>query len=258
MKRLIPALLVFFLISAACSLVSSSQTTPTVEPPTASPVPTMEPTSVPTAVSFIIQPNILDEGSAETGYTIHLEIPVLQPDEPAFNQTADTMIKDAAQSFKTDLQTVTPYPETPLSTMDVRYTVLLQTPNLISIQFTDSWFVSGAAHPGSTAITLNYDLANHRVLNLPDLFQTDQPYLQVISDECIRQLKARDIGADESGAAPVLENFTRWNLTPEGLVITFDPYQVAAYAAGLQQVTIPYEMLQSVLLPGGPASTFGQ
>lgn len=264
MRRLIPALLSLFLLSAACSLISAPISTATVSTPSIDTknlqpsAPTAEPTLVPTTTPITIQSNTLDEGSTESGITLHLEIPVVQPDEPAFNQTAETMINGLAQQFKTDMETVTPFPDTPLSTMDVRYTVVMQTADLISIQFLNSWYVSGAAHPGTNYYTLNYDLRNHRVLALPDLFRVDQPYLQVIADECIRQLKERDIAADETGAAPVLENYARWNLTPDGLLITFDAYQVAAYAAGPQQVTVPYTMLEAVLLPGGPVSTFGQ
>jgi len=42
------------------------------------------------------------------------------------------------------------------------------------------------------------------------------------------------------------------NLEAEGLRITFDPYQVAAYAAGPQVLFIPYSELQSISNPQGP------
>ena len=37
------------------------------------------------------------------------------------------------------------------------------------------------------------------------------------------------------------ENFKSWNITKKGLIFTFDPYQVASYAAGRFEVIIPFE-----------------
>jgi len=51
------------------------------------------------------------------------------------------------------------------------------------------------------------------------------------------------------GTAPVPENYENWVLTPDALVFTFEPYQVAAYAAGPQIVTIPLADLADILAP---------
>ncbi len=50
-----------------------------------------------------------------------------------------------------------------------------------------------------------------------------------------------------TGAGPKAENFDSWNITKTGILINFDPYQVAAYAAGPQDVLIPYEEIKSIL-----------
>ncbi|MFO7584726.1 MAG: DUF3298 domain-containing protein, partial [Anaerolineales bacterium] len=47
------------------------------------------------------------------------------------------------------------------------------------------------------------------------------------------------------GAEPLPENYRNWNLTYEGLLITFDEYQVAPYAAGMQQVLVPFDVLEN-------------
>ena len=56
------------------------------------------------------------------------------------------------------------------------------------------------------------------------------------------------------GAGADKDNFSNWNLTKKGLLITFEPYQVAAYAAGSQTVIIPYDKLKSVLKKDGIVS----
>jgi hypothetical protein len=55
----------------------------------------------------------------------------------------------------------------------------------------------------------------------------------------------------QTGADPTPENYQRWNLADDGFLVTFDVYQVAAYAAGPQTVTIPYADLRPVSNPNG-------
>jgi hypothetical protein len=62
-------------------------------------------------------------------------------------------------------------------------------------------------------------------------------------------------GFDEpfsDGAKPMPENYDNWNITPDGLLITFDMYQVAPGASGPLQVLVPYAQLQGVIDPQGP------
>ncbi|HVO71034.1 MAG TPA: RsiV family protein [Aggregatilineaceae bacterium] len=43
------------------------------------------------------------------------------------------------------------------------------------------------------------------------------------------------------------DNYKSWTITPDGLTFYFDPYQVAAYVAGTQTVTIPLAQLSAIL-----------
>ena len=89
---------------------------------------------------------------------------------------------------------------------------------------------------------------------LNQLFLPNSNYLQVIADYCKAELRKREIGFDDQqqGADPVPENYAIWNLSTDGLVITFNEDQVAAYAAGSQMVTIPYAALKAVIDSQGP------
>ena len=138
---------------------------------------------------------------------------------------------------------------------DVSYDVLLVTNDLISISIMDYTFMGGA-HGGTSSNPINYDLKNNRELKLADIFEPGSNYLKIISDYAIADLKPRvgDMSDDEwlsKGAAPEVDNYRSWNLTRKGLMVTFDQYQVAAYAAGPQQVIVPYSKLQSVLRKDG-------
>ena len=52
------------------------------------------------------------------------------------------------------------------------------------------------------------------------------------------------------------ENYRSWNITPKGLQITFDDYQVTPHAAGPQQVLVPYATLKALIDPAGPLAEF--
>lgn len=118
------------------------------------------------------------------------------------------------------------------------------------------YYAAGAAHPGHYSYAINYDLRQGRLIELGDLFKPDAAYLAAISATCIADLKERGVLAWEDGALPKAENYKTWNITPDGLQITFDEYQVTAYAMGPQTVIIPYAKLIDMARTDGPLAPF--
>lgn len=119
----------------------------------------------------------------------------------------------------------------------------------------------GGVHPGERHISFNYDLQTGDIITLADLFQNSQDYLAAIARYSINELYRRaDLSPQEidQGAAPLSENYRIWNITPQGLLITFEEYQVGPYVAGSQQVLIPYENLKDLLRSDGPLSKFAR
>ena len=140
------------------------------------------------------------------------------------------------------------------STLDVKYTLLSQIGDLWSFKFDFSFYADGAAHPGLNSMTLNYDLGQGKELALADLFLPNANYLEAISKYSIAELSEQPFfdSSSSNGAQPTPENYRNWNITPNGLMITFDEYQVAPYAAGPQQVRVPYSELRDLINPQGP------
>ena len=101
---------------------------------------------------------------------------------------------------------------------------------------------------------------------LADLFKPKANYLNVIASYCMKQLTERAKNDDnmlshdsiETGASARAENYNAWAITKKGLWITFDPYQVAAYAAGPQHVLVPYSAMKDIIRPDGPIATFAR
>src|SRR6185295_12979703 len=155
--------------------------------------------------------------------------------------------------------------ETQNSTLDAGYDFHLADDNLISVAFTEGTYSRGAAHGNSLTQVLNYDVKSGKKIALADLFKDKSKYLSVIAAYCQKELKERARKPDamvleeliEPGAGARTDNYRAWNITKKGLWITFDPYQVAAYAAGPQYVLVPYSVLKDIIKPDGPIAIYG-
>lgn len=123
----------------------------------------------------------------------------------------------------------------------------------ISLRYAMSEYRYGAAHGNSWFRTVTALRDPFVLLRFADLFVPSSGYLQRISSLAVEELlRSHDhLDADwvRRGAGPDLENFTIFNLTDIGLVVTFPPYQVASWADGPQEVTIPWRMVGDVLNP---------
>jgi hypothetical protein len=222
--------------------------------PTASAIPIL--TETPGPPPMVVTHQKLVDG--KNLYTINLIYPVLEgstdPLFDLFNQEVEKTVNSIQQEFLDNLKKfpTTPDPNLPPSFLGSDYRITNGNAGLLSVLFTVNYYVSGAAHPNQYALTLNLDIAAGKVLNLSDLFKPGADYLKIISDYCIQDLKKQDKLEFDSGALPKPENYGSWNITKEGLLISFDPYQVASYAMGPQSVTVPYSALKDILEPSGP------
>jgi hypothetical protein len=206
-------------------------------------------------VTLVSQP--FNEANQTPPFTLTAQTPQLTgSDDPrvlAFNQRADELVMKQVDAFRQSfLQTTAPTVNNG-STLDVTYTLISQIGDLWSFKFDVAFYADGAAHPGLNSMTLNYDLAQGKELVLADLFLQNSDYLDVISKYCVVQLSKQPFfNSLASGAEPTAENYRNWNITPDGLLITFAEYQVAPYAAGPQKVIMPYSALQAIIDPQGP------
>lgn len=196
-------------------------------------------------------------------YTIKARYPQLIGTRHAhaagFNRVVRELMMEEVRDFKKDF--APPDPSLPKeiqeSTFDADYSIEHSGPDLISVSFGISFYGAGAAHPNHYSLVLNYDLNTGRTLKLSDLFKPGSNYMHTVSDFTIQELKKK-LGPDpdeewiERGAAPDSQNYKSWNVTRRGLVITFDPYQVASYAEGQHVILIPYTALSNVINTKGP------
>jgi hypothetical protein len=251
-----------FLTAVACASLIQPRRVPTQVLPTATAAPTE--TAAPLYEQVTLQTRPWQESGTPFAYSIQADVPVLvgsqDPRVQTFNVEMKAVVDDAIATFKQNLAGLAPNPSSTISTFELHYNVLSPPGNVISLKFNIQTYYSGAAHPGDASRTVTYDLQAGKDLNLSDLFRPDSDFLTPIAKYCIGQLSTRDIGFQgfELGATATPENYRNWNLTTDGLTITFDEYQVAPYAAGPQTVVIPYAELTALIKPDGPLAAYAQ
>ena len=110
---------------------------------------------------------------------------------------------------------------------------------------------TGGAHGMTTSHSVIYDTDSGALLALEDLFtpETDilallQPLVREMLDAQLGEMALSDFiepGTDS------LDSFRTFTLGSEGVTFVFDPYAVAPYAAGTQQVLVPWTALAPAL-----------
>lgn len=133
------------------------------------------------------------------------------------------------------------------------YKISRPSPASVSITF-ELWNYANGGQGNLDIITLNYSLLTGQRLALVDIFEKPDQALELMSSWSRKKLASR-LGATrrtrmiEEGTAPLAENFSSLTLTPEGLRINFQPFQVAPWEAGIQKVDMPLsELMESAPL----------
>jgi uncharacterized protein YecT (DUF1311 family) len=161
---------------------------------------------------------------------------------------AKGMVADFEKSAKTDRQ-----PEDRTYTLDMSFDVARNDVSAFAVAF-DEDVDTGGAHPNHDIVTFNYLMPDGWRVYLPEIFENTKG-LARISELAMADLEKQLSGPDamsdsdeiKSGAGLNWENFKDFILLRDALILRFPPYQVAAYAAGPQEVRIPLSALRDVM-----------
>jgi hypothetical protein len=207
----------------------------------------------------------IKEENKRQGYSIDAEYPQVEG-APEFNRLAEGFVTKLVADFKRNPGGPVPAGAEPNS-LHVSYSLRLATDEFDSVEFTTSHFEQGMMHSQYSLSAVNYDRKSGRQLRLADLFKPGSSYLQKISSSAVAALKKMNeeedgmyLGDEEwvKGASPEPDNYRVWTLTPRGLAVTFEPYQVGPFAAGAPSVLIPYSELRDLIRPGGPLASLAK
>ncbi len=122
----------------------------------------------------------------------------------------------------------------------------------------DRYVYMGGAHGLETRNYYNFDLKTGKLITEKDLFVDN--YKDLLSD--LIKIRIVEESRDSNDKTPILnlENTDYWTdsikpnsnfyITDEGINYVFNPYEIAPYALGETEVSLPFERLKGILKPG--------
>lgn len=196
--------------------------------------------------------------------TVSLDVPrvhLLKHPELALtaNTVIDTFVGEMVNEATSDIAQGDQmrHSEEPATDFVLGWSPLLVSPQIISIRFDYSTYFPGAVHPDYRTRTFNYDLKRQMVLETTDLFASSSlalPFLSTYARHALPQYLETISGkeTDEQimqGTDPTIENFREVGITPNGIVVIFNPSQVTAYARGTIALPIPLADTNAFVTP---------
>ena len=139
------------------------------------------------------------------------------------------------------------------------YQVMLATEDYLSVRNTLRRLTPGAVGDASEIRAETFDLSTGRPIAIGDLFDQATDWVPALSAEAIERLGNEPWTDDRRfvGAGPQAANFTRFNLTAGGLVLSFPPLTVGGSGTNTLSVTVPYRTLDGYWAPDGPVPMIG-
>jgi hypothetical protein len=199
-------------------------------------------------------------------YDAQAEYPNFNPNEYSWAEEANTYIQAAVISEIQGIRNLAneapwtwPLAEkdTGESSFGASYDILFFRGRLLSIRFSFFAYHFGASHPNHWTRTLNLFLDPIYNIELRHFFGAGVNYLGQLSDAVRKKLVSKCGGSEGDldqrsvlkGTEPELGNFSAFNFSASGFLFSFDEYTVGPYAAGRQEIWVPFPELSGLVLP---------
>ncbi len=237
-KKILPPLIACVLLAGLIVLGVKTSNTPTT-------IPTKEVPLVEWPSEQVKRETITDSSK---GYEITAYYPITKSD--SITGLLKNFVTDQITMFKTDTSEGGALPEgyRPM-TLDISYEEYRNASanTYVFLTYSDT----GGAHGLSVTTTFSFTKTGQRIA-LADLFTNGIRGLGILADVVKKELMKRDFAdADwiNEGAGPREENYQNFIVQEDGVLFIFDQYQVAPYAAGVQEVFVPVTAFQSIANP---------
>lgn len=130
------------------------------------------------------------------------------------------------------------------------FSIQLFKKDLLVLELSGYNFPFGAAHGMPYKNYPHINLVNGRFYELADLFKKDSDYVKVISEIIEDQIESGDTpysGYLFPDAYKGIRADQPFYISENDLYIYFEPYEIAAYAAGFPTFKIPFDQLRSII-----------
>lgn len=185
------------------------------------------------------------QSEATTGFEATLDYPVFLWPETAVVPLNEALKKAVRRQCKSERDSYSKAREDDFpkgAWLSGSFGVSAITASFVSVRFTLHSCVWGS-HGHAWNVPLSYFLAPFRRLSSETLFRRPEEGIQALAHYCASELSDR-LGSGQRRDATLLarlENLRCPNLSPTGLVVSFDDYQVTAYAEGAPEILVPFE-----------------
>jgi len=132
------------------------------------------------------------------------------------------------------------------------YDTVTVTGRLISVDTTTGFYGHGAAHPNSSQRMVHWLRAEGRLMKAEDLFAANTGWLKFLRAFCFAKVKDGGFVDKPEALNDMVKNPERWVFARKGLKVRFNPYEVASYAEGPQEVMVPWTALKPYLVKNPP------
>lgn len=191
------------------------------------------------------------------GYKVSANYPILASSEPEvrkFNRWIKERVLEDANRFARWADVERPK-YTPIArglwSLDVWCDVYYTNEHFVSLRLAHEEMLPGQMHPINYYETINYDLRHGRLLRAKDVFK--RGYLNSLSGYSRKYLQDQYEMPDEDwlnrGTKPHTENFLNWNLVPDGVLLSFEDYQVGPHSFGQPEFVVPFSALEDTIQP---------
>ncbi|MEG0855389.1 MAG: DUF3298 and DUF4163 domain-containing protein [Terrisporobacter sp.] len=181
-----------------------------------------------------------------------LEIPVIYGDNKEIEEKVNKQIKGdimdyynnslkEAESFQEDFET-----DNTNFSADVSYYVKKNTDKVISLVLY-FYKYSGGAHGYYEYVPYNINMRNGEVINLKDLFKNDADYKNILNGEIKNQVDKLEKEQSAEGIYDFksINDNQKFYIQNDNIVIYFDLYEIAPYAAGVPEFTINIKKIKN-------------
>lgn len=146
-----------------------------------------------------------------------------------------------AESFQEDFET-----DNTNFSADVSYYVKKNTDKVISLVLY-FYKYSGGAHGYYEYVPYNINMRNGEVINLKDLFKNDADYKNILNGEIKNQVDKLEKEQSAEGIYDFksINDNQKFYIQNDNIVIYFDLYEIAPYAAGVPEFTINIKKIKN-------------
>ena len=124
--------------------------------------------------------------------------------------------------------------------------VVYQSSSIITIAV-DSYAFTGGAHGNSTITLLNFDPDSGKLYQQTELFSTSIDFMQLVEGSFKSEIKSQNKNEEDYFFGQDFKLPENVGFSDEGVIFLYITYELASYAQGITEFTIPYSDISTFL-----------